>query len=45
MILSTLDWMHSLTAPPHAAAVVATLPPHSHPPPARLHLLKAVFLI
>lgn len=45
MILSTLDWMQSLTAPPHAAAVVASLPPHTHPPPARLHLLKAVFLI
>lgn len=45
MILSTLDWMLSLNAPPVRTDVVAALPSDSPPPPARLHLIKAVFLI
>lgn len=45
MILSTLDWMQSLSAP---AVSVNLAPIHlpEHPsPPARLHLVKSVFLI
>ncbi len=45
MIFYTLDWMQSLTAPAVTVASSAPLPPDTHPPPARLHLLKAVFLI
>jgi len=45
MILSTLDWMQALSAPPISTAVAASSPPDQPPPPARLHLIKAVFLI
>lgn len=45
MILSTLDWMQALSAPPISTTVAANAPPDQPPPPARLHLIKAVFLI
>lgn len=45
MILSTLDWMQALSAPPISTRVTTHTPPDQPPPPARLHLIKAVFLI